>query len=245
MWMKVKRLHDNAKIPTRAHDTDAGLDVYCVENEVIREHGDKLIKTGISIAIPDGWVAVVKEKSGIATKNKVTVGACVIDSGYRGELMIHLFNNGDIPATFVMGNKIAQLVVVPCWTGQPEEVEDLDNTPRGDGGFGSTDLDIRGVKPGELIGGILIKKSRQMGNTENMMKSIGSLRRKTDTPEAKKFWNMVNRIAKRGRDKGLTGEELDEPKHFTISEGKEKRVKNLMGGQDIPPRPRKPETRDD
>jgi len=140
MWMKVKRLYGEAKIPTRAHNTDAGLDVYCVENVVILAGKDHLIKTGISIAIPDGLVAVVKEKSGIATKKKVTVGACVIDSGYRGELMIHLFNNGNIPATFVMGEKIAQLVVVPCWTGQPEEVESLDETPRGDGGFGSTDV---------------------------------------------------------------------------------------------------------
>ena len=150
MWMKVKKLMENAKTPTRAHDTDAGLDVYCVENEVIREHSDKILKTGISIAIPDGWVAVVKEKSGIATKNKVTVGACVIDSGYRGELLIHLFNNGDIPATFIMGNKIAQLLIVPCWTGQPEEVENLDDTPRGDGGFGSTDS-IDGKRSGDIV----------------------------------------------------------------------------------------------
>lgn len=142
MWMKVKKLVDNAIIPTRAHDTDAGLDVYCVENEVVMPHSDKVIKTGISMAIPVGWVAIVKERSGNATKKKVTIGACVIDSGYRGELLIHLFNNGDVPATFIMGDKIAQLVIVPCWNGEPDVVEELDDTPRGDKGFGSTDYEI-------------------------------------------------------------------------------------------------------
>jgi len=139
MNMRIKRLHENAIIPHRAHETDAGLDVYCIENEVIQPWSDKIIKTGLSMSIPDGWVAIVKERSGNATKKKITVGACVIDSGYRGELMIHLFNNSDIPVTFVMGDKIAQLVVVPCWVGQPEEVESLDETSRGEKGFGSSD----------------------------------------------------------------------------------------------------------
>ena len=139
-WMKVKKLHPEAKIPTRSHDGDAGLDVYNVENIAVMDNSDYVIRTGISIAIPDNWVAIVKEKSGRATKNKLTVGACVIDSGYRGEILIHLFNNSDLPVTFNIGEKIAQLVVVPCWTGQPEEVEELDDTSRGDGKFGSTGI---------------------------------------------------------------------------------------------------------
>jgi dUTP pyrophosphatase len=147
MFMKVKRLTDNAIIPTRAHDTDAGVDVYCIQNEVVYPRSDRVLRTGIAISIPDGWVAIVKEKSGLATTKKVTVGACVIDSGYRGEIMIHLFNNTDIPATFIMGSKIAQLVVVPCWIGQPEEVTQLDETTRGEGRFGSTDVGTRFVKP--------------------------------------------------------------------------------------------------
>lgn len=154
-WMKVKKIDPNAIVPHRAHDTDAGLDVFCVENVGILEGSDAVIRTGISIAIPDGWVAVVKEKSGRATKNKLTVGACVIDSGYRGELLIHLFNNGDVPVTLLIGEKIAQLVVVPCWTGQPEEVDELDETERGEGRFGSTGIS-GGIEPGELnilIGG--------------------------------------------------------------------------------------------
>lgn len=139
MWMKIKKLHDNAVIPHRAHDTDAGLDVCAIENGVVHAGKDAVIRTGFSMALPDGWVAVVKEKSGRATKNKITVGACVIDSSYRGEVLIHLFNNDTMmPFTYGIGEKLTQLVIVPCWTGQPVEVEDLDETERGEGRMGST-----------------------------------------------------------------------------------------------------------
>lgn len=137
-YLKVKLLHPNATVPHRAHDTDAGLDVFAVENGCVHAGKDHVIRTGISVAMPDGWCAVVKEKSGRATKNKLTVGACVIDSGYRGELLIHLFNNGDLPFTYGIGEKIAQLLIVPVWTGQPEVVEELEDTERGEGRFGST-----------------------------------------------------------------------------------------------------------
>lgn len=138
-FMRVKKLHENAIVPQRAHDTDAGLDLFCIENCVIMNGKDAIIKTGISIALPDGWFAIVKEKSGLSTKKKLTVGACVIDSSYRGEVLIHLFNNDpELPVGFEIGDKIAQLVVVPCWCGQPVEVEELDETKRGEGGFGST-----------------------------------------------------------------------------------------------------------
>lgn len=156
-WMKVKRLSTGSVIPTRSHDTDAGLDVYTCENGVIHAGKDGIVKTGIAMAIPDGWVAVVKEKSGRATNNKLTIGACVIDSGYRGELLIHIFNNDDkMPFTYLAGEKIAQLVIVPCWTGQPEEVSDLDETSRGVGGFGSTgikqEVDLTWEAPGGNVG---------------------------------------------------------------------------------------------
>lgn len=152
------------------------MDVYTIENGAILQHSDALIKTGISIAIPDGWVGVVKEKSGRAVKNKITIGACVIDSGYRGELMIHLFNNNDIPFVYKIGEAIAQLVIVPCWIGQPIEVEDLDDTTRGDGGFGSTGVEARlkileertiglerfgGLTSGDLSAIIAIEKENQ------------------------------------------------------------------------------------
>lgn len=139
--MKVKRLHPDAILPSRAHDTDAGLDVYSLDSLCIFAQGDAIIRTGFSMSLPDGWVAIVKEKSGRATKDKLTLGACVIDSGYRGEVLIHLFNNNtELDIEIEAGQKIAQLVVLPCWCGQPEEVETLDETERGEGKFGSTGL---------------------------------------------------------------------------------------------------------
>lgn len=138
-FVRFKKLVPNAVIPHRAHHNDAGLDVCAIENGCIHAGKDGIIKTGLSIAVPDGWVAIVKEKSGLATTRKISVGACVIDSGYRGEILIHLFNNdATLPFTYGMGLKVAQLVVVPCWIGQPVEVEELEETERGEGRFGST-----------------------------------------------------------------------------------------------------------
>jgi len=138
--MKIKRLDVDAVLPSRAHNTDAGLDVYSLEDVHIPYYTDAVIKTGFAMSLPDGWVAIVKEKSGRATKNKLTIGACVIDSSYRGEVLIHLFNNGRGDVEIKAGEAIAQLVIVPCWTGQPIEVEDLGETERGEGKFGSTGL---------------------------------------------------------------------------------------------------------
>ena len=141
MWMKIKKLTEDAIIPTRAYSSDAGLDVYSTEDVKISEGEDHLFRLGWSCAIPEGWVLIVKEKSGRAVKDKLDVGACVIDSGYRGEVHVHLFNNALItPVHIKKGEKIAQMILVPCWTGQPEEVETLDDTPRGSGGFGSTGI---------------------------------------------------------------------------------------------------------
>lgn len=139
-FMCVKKLHDNAVIPHRAHGTDAGLDVFTIENGCIHPDQDGIIRTGIALSIPQGWTAIVKEKSGRAVNDKLSVGACVIDSSYRGEILIHMFNHGEIPFTYKIGEKIVQLVVVPCWTGQPVEVDELDDTERGEGKFGSTGL---------------------------------------------------------------------------------------------------------
>lgn len=162
MWMKVKKLDDRAFIPHRAFGTDAGLDVFAMENGVIHAGKDGIIRTGIALAIPEGWVAVVKEKSGRAVNNKLTVGACVIDSSYRGEILIHMFNHDpNIPFTYKIGEKVVQLVMVPCWTGQPELVDELDETERGEGRFGSTgafSLDGSGVGRGEL--GMLVGGKR-------------------------------------------------------------------------------------
>jgi len=138
--MKLKRLSPYAIIPGRAHPTDAGLDVFTkyAHTTWIDPHKDYLIEIGWAMSLPDGWVAIVKEKSGLAWNKKITIGSCVIDSSYRGEIMIHLFNNSDERIEFAPGSAIAQLVIVPCWCGNPRVVDDLDETDRGEGGFGST-----------------------------------------------------------------------------------------------------------
>ena len=160
--MKIKKLTEDAIIPERAHPTDAGVDVFAIEDAEIIAGEDYLFKLGWSCAIPEGWALIVKEKSGRAVKDKLDVGACLIDSSYRGEVHVHLFNNApqdyniiEVDSTnkallpsfqkkssvkIKKGEKIAQMIMVPIWTGQPEEVEDLDETDRGTGGFGSSGL---------------------------------------------------------------------------------------------------------
>ena len=148
MWMKVKKVHPDAIIPERAHDTDAGMDIFAIEDAIIHPQEDHLFALGWACAIPKGYALIVKEKSGRAVKDKLDVGACVIDSSYRGEVHCHLFNNH--PVTNIdlgygnvhikKGEKIAQLVMVQVWDGKPEEVEELDETKRGEGAFGSSGL---------------------------------------------------------------------------------------------------------
>jgi dUTP pyrophosphatase len=124
--------------PTRAHPTDAGLDLYADEAGLIPCRDSLLVKTGTKVAIPDGFVGLVCARSGLSVKNHIEKGAGVIDSSYRGELRVHLYNHSEIPYQYEAGAKIAQLLILPCWTGEPEEVENLDETIRGNNGFGST-----------------------------------------------------------------------------------------------------------
>lgn len=138
--IRLKRLSSYVTIPVRAHKTDAGLDVFAVDDAVIFAGRDYLFPLGWSVAVPQGYAMIVKEKSGRAVNNKLHVGACVIDAGYRGEVHCHLFNAGSTDVEIKTGEKIAQIIVVPVWIGSFIEVDDLDSTPRGAGGFGSTGL---------------------------------------------------------------------------------------------------------
>lgn len=135
---RFKKLHEKAIMPKRHYNTDAGMDVYCLEDFSIEPRGDILVDIGLSMALPENHVAFVKEKSGLAVKKKITIGACVIDENYRGEIKIHLFNNSDNFVYFDAGSPIAQLVVIPYWNGPQFWVCALDETDRGNGGFGST-----------------------------------------------------------------------------------------------------------
>jgi len=138
--LEFKKLHPDAVVPKRAHGDDAGLDVYTIEDIRIPARGDMVTGLGLACKFPKGHALLVYNKSGRATKLKLDKGAEVIDAGYRGEIHVHLFNHSDLNVVIKKGEKIAQLILVPIWAGQPVEVDELDNTERGDGGFGSSGL---------------------------------------------------------------------------------------------------------
>ena len=140
MNMYVQLVHEKAKMPTRAHYNDAGLDVFTPVDVTINPGEKVMINTGIKWVIPDGWVAIIKDKSGLSCNFDLTTRAGVIDAGYRGEVVIKLHNEGTEPFKFKAGEKISQVLVVPCWIGNPEQVDDVNVLPttRGDNGFGST-----------------------------------------------------------------------------------------------------------
>ena len=141
--LKIKKLKENAKVPHRATSGSAGLDLCaCVDEPITLQGGDTaVIPTGIAIALPsDGYGAFVFPRSGIAVKHGIgllnSVG--VIDSDYRGEIMVGVINQVKDAYTIQPGERIAQMVVMPVSVMPVEEVLDLDETERGSGGFGST-----------------------------------------------------------------------------------------------------------
>ena len=146
--MKIKiMLDEGAKMPTRAHETDAGLDLYTpIDVEVSRCRwipteglivGSAVIDTGVHIEIPKGYVGFVKSKSGLNVKHGLTAEG-VIDAGYTGSIVVKLYNHTSKDYTFKAGEKIAQLVLLPIITPELVEVDSLEETERGNGGFGST-----------------------------------------------------------------------------------------------------------
>lgn len=140
--VKFKKLTPNAIVPTYGTEFSAGADLYSgmTEPVIINAGTTEFIKTGIAMEIPEGLVGLVYARSGMACKkglapaNKVGV----IDSDYRGELMVALHNHSQSPVTVESGDRIAQLVLTPYITAEFVEAEELSDTVRGDGGFGST-----------------------------------------------------------------------------------------------------------
>jgi dUTP pyrophosphatase len=137
--LKIKKLHKDAIIPKYAHDTDAGLDLYSVENLTIKPKHRVIVKTGISIELPKGYAALVWDKSGIAKKG-VTTLAGVCDAGYRGEYKIVLLNVGSKDYKINKGEKIAQILIQKVEQPKIIEVTELTDSQRGKDGFGSTGL---------------------------------------------------------------------------------------------------------
>lgn len=133
---KVK-LDKGAIAPTRAHTYDAGLDLYAMEDGYIRCNQSWTFDTGVHIAIPEGYVGLVKSKSGLMCNHGIITDG-TIDAHYTGSIKVCLFNHGSSKYEVKAGDKIAQLVIVPCLLPELEVVDSLEDTDRGDNGFGST-----------------------------------------------------------------------------------------------------------
>ena len=141
MKVKIKKINENAIIPTYGTEFSAGADLYNLPESVeIAPHATVLIHTGIAAEIPEGYCGLIFARSGLATKrglapaNKVGV----IDADYRGAIMVALHNHTDFPAEVAPGERVAQLAIVPFLKAEFEEAEELTDTVRGAGGFGST-----------------------------------------------------------------------------------------------------------
>lgn len=135
--MKVK-LDQHGLMPVRAHKTDAGLDILSPISFEIRRGGFKVIDTGVHVQLPPGTVGVLKSKSGLSTRLDLHTIDGVIDEQYTGEIAVKLHNAGSGTVHFRRGEKLTQLVIVPCLTPELELVDKLEETERGDSGFGST-----------------------------------------------------------------------------------------------------------
>ena len=140
--IKLKKLKDNAKIPARGSTSAAGYDLCsCTDGDIEILPSETVgIGTGISVEIPEGYFGAVFARSGLAMKQGLRPANCVgvIDSDYRGEIIVAIRNDGSVPRTIYPGDRIAQLVIIPYLQVSFEEAQELDDTERGAGGFGST-----------------------------------------------------------------------------------------------------------
>ena len=142
MRIKIKKLTETAVIPTRGSEHAAGYDLYADIQEpvVIKPHQTEKIGTGLAVEIPEGYFGAIFARSGLAAKQSLRPANCVgvCDSDYRGEYMVALHNDSDTEQVIQAKDRIAQLVVMPYLAVEFDEVEELEKTERGTGGFGST-----------------------------------------------------------------------------------------------------------
>lgn len=140
--IKIKRISEYARLPEYAHPGDAGMDIFSAVEKTLKPGEFALIGTGIKIELPENTEAQVRPRSGLAIKNGVTVlnTPGTIDEGYRGEVGVILINLSKEDFTVTPGMKIAQMIIAPVIRAQIEEVDELSDTRRGDGGFGSTGI---------------------------------------------------------------------------------------------------------
>lgn len=136
--LRFKKLDSNAMLPTRGSPSAAGLDLYSIEAVCLHPNQRSLVRTGLAVAIPEGYYGRLAPRSGLATKRGVDVLAGVIDADYRGEIQCLLYNTGDEIVELPAHTRICQLIIEKIVTPTPLLVDDLTNTMRGSGGFGST-----------------------------------------------------------------------------------------------------------
>ena len=148
MTIYFKKLNDRAVLPIRGSKEAAGLDLsYCGEEALTLLPGErKKVPTGLAVELPQGTAGMIYPRSGLSIKFGITCANCVgvVDSDYRGELMVPLINLSDAPYTILPGDRVAQLVVTPVLFPTVEEASDLSDTRRGENGFGSTGFRQKG-----------------------------------------------------------------------------------------------------
>jgi dUTP pyrophosphatase len=153
MILRVAKIREEAKLPVRAYPTDAGMDLFFCPDEEMKEkiisregfaievRDSVVLPTGLKIEVPANHMLEIKNKSGIASKRQLLVGACVVDCGYTGEIFVNLHNISLKTQYIKPGDKLAQAVLVPiscCEVSEIKHEDFIDKTARGDGGFGST-----------------------------------------------------------------------------------------------------------
>lgn len=140
MKIKIKKLEPDAIIPTKGSDAAAGVDLYAPRALAIHPGSNGVVSTGLAVEIPDGYFGAIFARSGMATRKGLRPANCVgvIDSDYRGEIKVVLHNDSDIIRPVQEGDRVAQLVILPYEPIEFDEVDELNDTDRGIGGFGST-----------------------------------------------------------------------------------------------------------
>jgi dUTP pyrophosphatase len=138
--VKYVKVNENAKIPTYAHDSDAGADIYAAEDVEIKPHETVIIKTGLKVEIPEGYMINFVPRSGMSYKTPLRIpnAPAVIDSHFRGEMGVIMENTGNLTQKISAGDRIAQMLIMPVPMIYFKEVEELSETDRAEGGFGST-----------------------------------------------------------------------------------------------------------
>lgn len=134
--MKIK-LDDGAFVPTRAHEHDGGMDLYAMEDQIVPAKESAIFDTGVHVQLPSGTAGLLVSKSGLNVKHGLTSEG-LIDEGYIGSIVVKLYNNSGVDYRVHRGDKISQLVILPVITPEVELVDELEDTERGTGGFGST-----------------------------------------------------------------------------------------------------------